>query len=364
MMTNIRSIMRIFSLEIGKTFRGLSIYYILLVLVAMIGVFSSTPASGYYSALESEHKTMQSMIAAIENGTSIILGNVPEGFNTEDYPLLDNSGQVIKENADVYIKINEQNIQQKIEALTAVGGEYSFYNLIEKGGGNAVVFLVLFSMIMSVILFGWDYLNGAMRLIISRGVSRNQLLSAKILTATTLSILFALISTFTLYVSVVITYTGFDSATSINILPHMVLDIFVILFLASFAYIAMGCLITTLLASPTPAMAVGFVVCIISLLFINITPGGDSILSKISPVSLAYNFNCLLQNLDFQEANETITNITSANTTTTTQINIEVTGESQEVYRSTGLSILMILLYTSIYAGLSYYIFSRKELKP
>jgi hypothetical protein len=126
---------------------------------------------------------------------------------------------------------------------------------------------------------------------------------------------------------------------------------------------AMGCLIATLLASPTPAMAIGFVVCIISLFFINITPGSEGFLSKISPISLAYNFNSLLQNLVFQEANNIVTNIASADTTTTTQINIKIPSESQEVYRSTSLSVLMILLYTSIYTGLSYYIFGRKELK-
>jgi ABC-type transport system involved in multi-copper enzyme maturation permease subunit len=108
---------------------------------------------------------------------------------------------------------------------------------------------------------------------------------------------------------------------------------------------ALGGLFGIFLASPSSAMAAGLVWGFLSVGFFSVTPGGDGLLSTISPVTIGYNIGSLMHNA-WPGAGL-----------------ISTISAGEESYRTTGLALILLLAYPVIFTGLIYAMFNRKELK-
>ncbi len=197
----------------------------------------------------------------------------------------------------------------------------------------------LLAVALSVGLFAGEYRNGAYRLMISRGVKRSNLVSAKMLTLLMLAVALAAVFTATLLLGGLAAVNGLDTGSSAGISLAAVWEIFWIVLLMLIAYMLVGGIVSTILASSGSGMAVGLVLAFVSAtFFFMLTPKDDFFLAAVSPVTLGYNFNSLMYY-------------------------VWRAGEASDRYRDVLPSLAVVLVYASIYILAVYSVFSKKDLK-
>jgi len=342
-------------IEIKKLFRNLTFYFLVVILVLLVAYLSSVPANSYQPRVQGLESQLVVTDDLIERGHPVLLGGAPDWFNPEDYPLIDSSGAVILENAEVYKQINNDNFQSQIDAYTAEEGEYSFSNLINKGIRQVVLFLVIFSLIMAVILFTADYRNGSYRLMVSRGVKRSTIVTSKFMALIVASVIFTLVTAITLFVSIVVTYNNFNAVNPADFSILQAGNIIWVFLLISLVYMAFGSLMAIVLATATPALLGGLMIAFHSVGLFYITPCDQGFLATISPVTLGHNIGSILQAV-FDPV---------AGGVGTSQFveTVIVGGQAEQCFRNLNLALPLTIVYASVFTFLTYLIFNKKELK-
>jgi len=349
------SLVQLSRIELKKLFRNPSFYFLAVVLVLLTAYFASVPASSYQSRVQGLESLLLSTYSMIEKGHPVLLGDAPDWFNPEDYPLIDSSGAVISQNAEVYKQINQEHFRAQVDAYTAENGDYSFPNLINKGALQASPFLVIFPLIMAVILFTAGYHNGSYRLMISRGVKRSVIVTAKYMLLAVASAIFALLVAVTLFAVIVVMYQNFNAVNPAAFSMSQAVSAIWMFLLISLVYMALGGLTATVLASATPALLGGFVLVFLSISFFNITPCDQGFLAAVSPFTLGHNIGSMLQEIFIP---------TSGAVDPSPFVETVVTGgQAEKCYRGFNLALTLTILYTSVFIPLTYLIFRKKELK-
>jgi ABC-type transport system involved in multi-copper enzyme maturation permease subunit len=172
---------------------------------------------------------------------------------------------------------------------------------------------------------------------VSRGVRRANVMSAKLAASLGLALILALVFTIVLTLGSV----GAENSGGLGSLTASdLLGVFGVALLMFTAYMLFGALVGTFFTSSGSAMAIGLVLAFVSASFyFNLTPEDDFIfLSLFSPVSLGYNFNSLMYY-------------------------VWRAGEESSRYRDVIPSVAVVLAYSSIFVGFIYGIFSKKQLR-
>ncbi len=350
------AILRLFRIELRKVFKGKAIYIILLVLLffAAIGTFGQS--DNYSREVSYIKQDMNQTISNLEQGhlggpvgfigSGIIIspfpssggGNSPPEFDPSR-PLRDEDGNLIPENISYYKELYIDYYEGEIDALTEDGGRYSLATIMGNGATQTAMLIPLLAVALSVGLFAGEYRNGAYRLMISRGVKRSNLVSAKMLTLLMLAVALAAVFTATLLLGGLAAVNGMDTGSSAGISLTAVWGIFWIVLLMLIAYMLVGGIVSTILASSGSGMAVGLVLAFVSAtFFFMLTPKDDFFLAAISPATLGYNFNSLMYY-------------------------VWRAGEASDRYRDVLPSIAVVLVYASIYIMAVYSVFTKKDLK-
>ncbi len=343
------AIFRLFRIELRKVFKGKTVYAIALVLIFLTAVGMQGLTSGYsrqVSNLEDQHSEI---ISRIESGIWDIYGvALPEDFNFLDHPIIDDNGQIIQENVELYKSFYREYFQGEIDALTAEGGYYSFSQIAASGARQMASLIPILAVIMSVSLFASEFRGGLYRIIISRGVRRSDLISAKMLTSTTLALLFATILTVALLLGALAAYSSLGLDTPPDVSTAAFSGILGLALLMFFAYMMLGGAVGTLLASSSSAMAIGLVLAFLAgTLFFNATPCMEGFFGTISPVTLGYNFSSLMHHL-WQPIGG---------------IEGMVSPGQRDCYRDVGIALTLALTYTAAFTGFIYSVFMNKDLK-
>lgn len=334
------AVFRLFRIELRKVFKGKAIYIILLVLLFFAAISTLGLADNYSQEVSNIENHMNDILAEIDAGHLAIYGNaLPEDFYFLDYLLVDDNGQIIPENVELYKGFYREYFEAEIAALTGEGGHYSLASMMGNGATQTAMLIPLLAVALSVGLFAGEYRNGAYRLMISRGVKRSNLVSAKMLTLLMLAVALAAAFTATLLLGGLAAVNGMDTGSSAGISLTAVWGIFGIVLLMLIAYMLVGGIVSTILASSGSGMAVGLVLAFVSAtFFFMLTPKDEFFLAAISPVTLGYNFNSLMYY-------------------------IWRAGEASDRYRDVLPSIAVVLVYASIYIMAVYSVFTKKDLK-
>lgn len=347
------AIFRLFRIELRKVFKGKAIYVILLVLLFFAGISTSGQSDNYARDVSFIKQDMNRTISNLEQGglggpvgPGIIIspfpssggGNSPPGIDPSR-PLRDEDGNLIPENISYYKELFIDYYEAEIAALTEDGGRYSLATMMGNGATQTAMVIPLLAVALSVGLFAGEYRNGAYRLMISRGVKRSNLVSAKMLALLMLALVLAMIFTATLLLGGLAAMNGMDTGLSAGISLTAVWGIFWIVLLMLIAYMLVGGIVGTVLAASGSGMAVGLVIAFVSsAFFFMLTPKDDFFLASLSPVTLGYNFNSLMYY-------------------------IWRVGEASDRYRDVVPSIAVMLAYASIYIMVVYSVFTKKDLK-
>jgi ABC-type transport system involved in multi-copper enzyme maturation permease subunit len=349
-------VFQLLQLELSKLFRNLAFWLVAVVMILLTSYFVSVPANSYHPRVEATQISLQAILDSIDNGSPVLMGDkYPDWFSPEEYPLVDSSGVVIPENAEIYKQIAYDYFQPQIDALTAEGGEYSFSRLIDKGARQAIVFLVIFSMVMAVILITTGYHTRSYRLMVSRGAKRSDIITAKLITLAVVSVIYSILGTLILFGIVWIMYTNFDAPNPAVVSLLQTINVVWVFALTSLAYMAIASLIATLLASSTPAMLGSLVFAFISLGMFYTTPCDQGLLAGVSSVTLGYNIGSIMH--------EVFGPISSAYGSSSGGSIVVIGGQAEKCFRSVNLALPLAILYVSVFISLTYLIFRKKELK-
>jgi ABC-type transport system involved in multi-copper enzyme maturation permease subunit len=347
------AIFRLFRIELRKVFKGKAIYIILLVLLFFAAIGTSGQADNYSREVSYIKQDMKQTISNLEQGgfggpvgPGIFIGPSPFSSSGNSPPsidpsrqLRDEAGALIPENIAYYIELYTNFYEGEIAALTAEGGRYSLAVIMGNGATQTAMLIPLLAVALSVGLFAGEYRNGAYRLMISRGVKRSNLVSAKMATLLLLALVLAATFTTTLLLGGLAAVNGMNTDTSVDISLATVWGIFWVALLMLIAYMLVGGIVSTILASPGSGMAVGLVLAFISAtFFFMLTPKDDFFLAAVSPVTLGYNFNSLMYY-------------------------VWRAGEAADRYRDVMPSIAVVLVFASFYIMAVYSVFTRRDLK-
>lgn len=331
--------LRLLRLELRKIFKGKSFYLVTLSLLLFTITTMTGPGDYYEHQVTAITNRMNQAITALTADFGPIYDEaLPVGFDRNQYPINDESGNKIPENVEVYQKIYQEYYQGQIDALAAEGGEFSFSNLMAPD--RIIPLIPVFAVILGISVFALEYNNGIYRQIIGRGVKRGDLMRGKFLTLASLALL---LTTVLLIISFIIGLVNYNSLGAVQppvIHLEAVFNIYWVLFLLLFAYMVFGGALGTLLASPVPALVAGVVIAfMLSQFFVyGLTPCGDDMLSAISPLTLGYNFNSLTHLL--WESSHKV-----------------------ECYRSVPWAVGMVLAYIAVMVTFVQVNFGQKELK-
>lgn len=349
-------VFQLLQLKLSKLFRNLAFWLVAVVMILLTSYFVSVPANSYHPRVEATQISLQAILDSIDNGSPVLMGDkYPDWFSPEEYPLVDLGGAVIPENAEIYKQIAHDYFQPQIDALTAEGGEYSFSRLIDKGVRQAIVFLVIFSMVMAVIVITTGYHTGSYRLMVSRGAKRSAIIFTELITLAVVSVIYSVLSTLILFSIVWLMYANFEALSPASISLLQTVNVVWVFLLTSLVYMAIASLIATLLASSTPAMLGSLVFAFISLGLFNTTPCDQGLLAGVSSVTLGYNIGSIMH--------EVFGPLSSAYGPSSGGSIVVVGGQAQQCFRSLSLALPLVLVYGALSVALTYFNFSYKDLK-
>lgn len=350
-MPDIAGIFRLTRLELRKLRKGTSFYIISTVIILFSLLISTNMDTQYSNEIRRINEQKSNLITQIEAGQLVIHGNAAEG-NPDywDYTEVDETGRLLPENIDYWVELYSNYFADEIEGLTAEGGPFSYSSMVRNSASGIAILIPILAVAAAVSLFASEYRNSTYRLIISRGVIRSHLISAKVLTVLGQTVFFALLLTVAVGLSGYISYNSLGADTPPVIEPGFLASVFAIAAFMFAAYMMGGALLGTILASPTTAMTIGLIIAFIGgYTFLMATPCQDGILGMLSPLSLGYNFNSLIQ--EYWSLSAATGPLAPGG------------GGPQDCYRDAVPAILTALGYTAFYTIATYTIFSRKELK-
>lgn len=330
---------RLTKLELKKIFKGKPIYLLLLGLVLITIVMNTGSNKSYQQEVRIIREPMSERIVRIESGVLVVFEEAfPENFNWREYPLVDEESNPIPENVELYKGFFEDYSDKQIEALTSAGGMFSFSNIIKPG--LIVTWIPVFSIVIAVIVFAFEYGSGQYRLIMSRGIRRRDLMWAKASSLVVITFLFSTLLIMTLLITSLIDYNNFGVMKPPDISLVALWDIYWVFLFMFFAYMMVGGVIATVVASPVSAMMTGLVIAVFfpQIFIPGLTPCDDFVMSAVSPLSLGYNFNSLIHLVWYSV-------------------------EDASCYRSISGSIVGTVAYIVISFTLIQYVFGSKDLK-
>ncbi|MDV2989028.1 MAG: ABC transporter permease subunit [Dehalogenimonas sp.] len=347
---------RMIATEYFKLTRNKTVIIILLVMIVFVALFATVPGNEYKVMADSFERLTEFDIAAVDRGSPVILSEWPESYDPEDYPLVDSQGKLIPENAEVYKRFIREHYQAKIDALTAEGGRYEMTSLLSQGARQGAGILAVLSLVMAVNLVAGEFNSGSYRVMVSRGVRRHRIMTAKILVSAALAVVFTVITTVTLLITIRLFYDGFGAIHPATLSLGIVWNVFWVFGLIAVAYMALGGFLGIFLASPGSAVMVGIVIGLVSTSFFSVTPCGQGLFATISPATMGYNFGSIMHYM--WPGQEFIGGASGQNV-------VIVGGSAQtvECFRGVGPAVALVLAYISLFTALVYGIFQRKELK-
>lgn len=347
---------RMIATEYLKLTRNKTVTIILLVMVVFVALFATVPGDSYKVMVGSFERLAEFDTTAIDRGSPVILSEWPEGYEPEDYPLVDSQGNLIPENAEVYKRFIREHYQAEIDDLTADGGRYEFTSLLSQGARQSAGILAVLSLAMAVSLVAGEFNSGAYRVMVSRGVRRNRIMTAKINIIALLAVVFTIVTMITVLITIRLSYEGFGSIHPASLTMGAIWNILWVFGLVAVAFMALGGFLGILLASPGSAIMVGIVIGLVSTSFFAVTPCGQGFLATISPVTMGYNFGSIMYHM-WPEV-EITRGVSQA-----TEIIVGGSAQTVECFRGVGPAVALVLVYISLFTALVYGIFQRKEMK-
>ncbi len=342
-MLDFSAIGQLLRLEFRKVFKSKAIYIVLGVMVVFGGLIATNNRSGEFPSEEDMmRQELSRSLSILERGefapVAVFFQNgstfgPPPGIDPTNKPLKDQDGALIPENVEYYKQYYTDYVEEQIAKLPESRMD-PLGTVMGQTASQVANMIPMLGVALAVGLFAGDF-RGGYRLMISRGVRRNNLMTAKLLATLGLALLMAAVFTGVMLLGSLGATSGSETTVSASI----VLNVFGVALLMFVAYMLVGGLVGTILASSGSAMGVGLVLAFISSsFFFNLTPKDDFFLAFMSPASLGYNFNSLMYY-------------------------VLRAGEESDRYRGVAPSIAVALTYAGVYAGVIYSVFSKKQLR-
>ncbi|PPD57508.1 ABC transporter permease subunit [Dehalogenimonas etheniformans] len=346
------AIFRLVGLEFKKLFKGKALYIVIFLLIVFAGMSTTGWKDNYQNNVNSLRQMIGNSTQNLEQMAKlppnvikppvVIIGGMgsyePPQIDWVNHPLKDADGNLIPENMAYYKQLYTTYYENQIVALTQEGGQFSLGRLMGQGASQVGMLIPILAVALAVGLFATDF-RGGYRLMVSRGVRRSNVMTAKLLTALTLAVSLAALFTGAQLVFGLVSSSGIEGAGLSGVSSSTILSIFAIALLLFVAYMALGGVISTVVGTPSAAMAIGLVVAFISVsFFFNLTPEDHFFLAGLSPVSLGYNFNSLMYY-------------------------VWRDGDASTRYRDVAPSVAFALTYAAIFVTAIYGIFSNKQLR-
>ena len=272
------------------------------------------------------------------------------GFSSPaGYPLRDENGNLIPENISFMKDFIDAHYDARQAGLTAPYGPFSIETIISEIQWRSFGPFLFMWAILAVLTFSVDYRDGRYRDLISKGVTRSQILASKIITAALAALIFAGLWTLMMAYFGHGAYAGLKDVVAPSFGSIVATSfIFNIIWLSAwffFIYFILGGLVSLFAFRVTGSYDWAMVSAVAVLGFalgvtLNISPCdtiGYGFLNNLAPVTLGYNFNSLHQAFWLHS-------------------------ENLACYRNPWSAALIALLFTGlIYTGLSF-IFKRGRL--
>ncbi len=348
------AVLRLTRLELRKLFKGKALYIVAFILVFFAGVSTTGWDDDYRRTTAMFRDQMNNSITNLEQMAKlpinithppvVIIGGgfpgtgSPPQIDFENRPLKDTNGNLIPENLEYYKQLYTDFYEGEIGALTEEGGQFSLGSLMGQGATQVGHLIPILGVALAVGLFAGDF-RGGYRLMVSRGVRRSNLMTAKVMTVIALAMGLTTLFTAALFLSGLASASNIGGAGLAGLSSSTIAHIFGVALLMFAAYMLVGGVVGTVMTSPSAAMGVGLVLAFISSsFFFMLTPEDDFFLAKLSPISLGYNFNSLMYY-------------------------VWRAGEESSRYRDVIPSIAIVAVYAGIYISLIYGVFSKKQLR-
>ncbi|MDV2988916.1 MAG: ABC transporter permease subunit [Dehalogenimonas sp.] len=348
-MSDTSSLFRLSRLEFRKLRKGASLYIIAAVIILFSILISSNASDSYNFQVRQLDQNYSEIVSQLDAGHMVLFSNfIPDDFDWRAYPVNDEEGNPIPENIEFWKDFYRDAVQAEKDKLTAEDGRFSLAQLTSSAAISFSNLIPVLGVAAGVSLFAGEFRNSTYRLMLSRGIRRNSLMSAKILTVIGMSLFFALVLGLAVTLSGYMSYSGLSAAAPAAFSFGAFLSIIWLGALMFLGYTMGGAALGILLASPVTAMTVGLIIAFVGgTIFLFAHPGMDGIIGSLSPLSLGYNYGSMIQ--------ETWVN--------TTSLGVTVPGEGRNDYRDLPAAFIGAFIYISLYTTVVFTVFGRKELK-
>ena len=348
-MSDTGSLFRLSRLEFRKLRKGTSLYIIAAVIILFSLLISSNVSESYGFQVRQLDQHYSELVSQLDAGHMVIASDyLPEDFDWRAYPVQDEEGNLIPENIQFWKDLYRDGVQAEKDKLTAEGGRFSLAQLTSNAAISFSNLIPVLGVAAGVSLFAGEFRNSTYRLMLSRGIRRGSLMSAKILTVIGMSLFFAMVLGLAVTLSGYISYSGLSSAAPAEFSVGAFLSIFWLAALMFIGYTMGGAALGILLGSPVTAMTVGLIIAFVGgTIFLFAHPGMDGIIGALSPLSLGYNFGSMIQDAWVNTASMGVT----------------IPGDGSNDYRDLPAALIGASIYIGLYTTIVFTVFGRKELK-